>query len=696
MKPLCHANTPAFRKNNERRETIAVLFMNAAGMPRLTCTGFPYAFLLNKAISPTGGIRFSEALTGCSQTTKERNNNRACFPYPLFRQAASVLNPFICFFFGTLLFLMTNTASAAVTGNGGLTVELDPSGKIIACRWPRPSHFSHIPLAEDEMAPPGLQWAVRCAEQVTLLSREPWRTEAPAYRQNASPIIQTRAILDSSGVDTQQTVFVHPDRDLLAVRLLWTGPPPLEFLWSAAFNPCTRVLPEIPIDASCLVSMNGFAAFWVEETATQYHFRPMAPSSGDWERAGRLVERGGSPGEWKAFGDGVWIGYSSPNPVNGAACLPREEAEALWNGIASGTLNSRNAAIGPSQSVLRVQPVPFGEGFCATLYVAFGRNRDAVDETLSYARNRRFEELEEACAEHWRGWLSKSNLPENTPERQDLIEILLAMDQNTGALTTKDAHTGGRPLATAEGGAWGALALDTLGYHAEADQVLQFLAGTIRETSRRGMPAGSMPAAVYSDGTAALPHLILDASATAWLIGGFWRHGAFLDENGRRAFFDSVWDQTALGAMFLAGWTRDSQGAPFASYHPDRGRDSYSAAYDFTVFMGLVSALNIAEALGRDPEPIWVDRLTELNSLLRFHARNEGIAWELDPAFIEWLRGILPPDDSLWRIEIRKDHGLTPLGEVYVETPHIPPSIPWDSRNAAIRILSRFRNQARN
>lgn len=602
-----------------------------------------------------------------------------------------------------ILAIAASGAWATLTGNGGLTVELDASGQIVACRWPSPSHFSQIPLSMENQKtpeiPPGLGWAVRIDERLTFLARAPWRTEGPWYRKAGSPVAYTRAILESPRIDTQQTVFVLPDRDLLVVQLQCSStPPPASFYWFAGFHPNTRVIPEIPLDSGALPFANGFAAFWHPETDTMYHFRPMAPSEADWNRAKRLVEQRAGAGQWNVFGEGVWIAYGSPNTISSAVCLPIEETGPAWEALGRGDRPSRTAVTGQAQSLLTLQPEAYERGYRATIYAAFGATRDAAEETLNYARQHRFEDLEEECEAYWRVRLSldkqHKTSPAAQPELMDSISIFLGLDRKTGALAAISPNTPGRMLATAETAAWGALALDTLGHHEEAARLLHFWAGMIRPSSQRGMPAGSIPAAVYANGLPALPHLVLDASATAWILGAIWRHAALLDGSARKQFLESVWEPVQQSGAFLAGWTRDSQGAPFASYHAERGRDQSSTAYDFAVLMGMVSAVNIAESLDILPPTLWRDRIIELNSLLRFHARNEGSAWELEPAFLEWLRGIVPFEDSLWKLEILQGNLIVPLEEIRLLPESLPPPSPGDTRAAAIRVVAHHQDSS--
>ena len=48
----------------------------------------------------------------------------------------------------------------AATGNGALTAAVDAQGRVAACRWPAPSHFSQLGSGSDGGSNRGLQWAI--------------------------------------------------------------------------------------------------------------------------------------------------------------------------------------------------------------------------------------------------------------------------------------------------------------------------------------------------------------------------------------------------------------------------------------------------------------------------------------------------------------------------------------------------------
>ena len=121
------------------------------------------------------------------------------------------------------------------------------------CRWPSPGHHDQIgtPLPreeeEEEGLSGGLMWGFRADGKTHWLAAPPFTT-TQAYEHAGSLVINTIAHLPDSDAEAVQTLFVHPDLDILAMRLTLKGfPAAPEVYWYGDFSPCTRLIPQLPV-----------------------------------------------------------------------------------------------------------------------------------------------------------------------------------------------------------------------------------------------------------------------------------------------------------------------------------------------------------------------------------------------------------------------------------------------------------------
>lgn len=515
---------------------------------------------------------------------------------------------------------------ATITGNGGLTVGADRRGVIMVCRWPSPSHYDQLgyrasseDMAGKEGAPlQGLVWGVEAKDGPVWLTDPRW-TVRQEYLHRSTTIMTTTASLAGTDISIRQIVFAHPDYDLLVIRLEISGvDSPPHLWWSADFSPCTRLIPELPLGDWFFDNQNDFAAFALEGPGGVCHFRPRAPGSEDWRRARRLAEHGGTVGEWASFGDGAWIVCTSLNPIRSVSC------------VAGGTSSS---AVGDTRSVIEVAPVPAQDGFAATIIVGFGENFAQASEFVRVAQGAGYEALFQQTTDYWGRRLTEVSFV----RANDFDTILLTVRALLTLLTATDRHTGAMvrspatqpPLARdwPRHGVWMTYALDLAGLHAAAEAHIRFYAGIVRREHRPGKPLGSVPAAVYTNGVEAAPHVILDVEAAGLLLWLIHEHGAFVDAEQRVRYFESLWDIVALTGDFVAGWSDERRGMPVPAFDPDAFHDFASRGLLNAAQLGVASAVAVAESLGKPVPALWARRQRELDVLVRGLALDDESAW---------------------------------------------------------------------
>jgi len=501
-----------------------------------------------------------------------------------------------------------------VAGNGGLTVGVGPTGAVTVCRWPGPGSPNQV---DPEY---GLRWGVAVGGDVLWFPGASWEA-AQRYEPEGTAVIETRAVLPDQPLAVTRRLFVHPEHDVLIDTLVVHGAErPPAIYWLADLRPCTAVIPEWPV-TDWLQASRGFAAFTPDAGKTVYHFRPRNPGAAEWRRAERLMALQVPDDGWSGFAPGVWAASASPNEVAGVQCGVAGARDATFRQIRTGGLAGAPAAVGACHSVVSLTPSVTPDGVVATVLTAFGASRHNADEALASALAEGVDALAEEARVYWQDWLARASLAlALDPEarslcRRGLVAIALATDRRTGAVVRSPAAL---PLALdwPRHGAWMTLALDTAGYHDRAARHTRFYCEAVRGRDRRGAPMGTLSAALYADGTEGTPHLVLEADAGAWLLGSVWRHATYLDPPQRRDYLAGLWHTVEQATAFLVHWSDGRSGEPLHSFDPAAGKDRRSPRLLLTVFMGLDSALRIADALKRSAPEDWQRRRRELLRLI--------------------------------------------------------------------------------
>ncbi|MBN2310031.1 MAG: hypothetical protein JXR94_13745 [Candidatus Hydrogenedentes bacterium] len=548
----------------------------------------------------------------------------------------------------------------AFTGNGRLTVSVNQFGRITACRWPSPGYCDQVAYRTRERGLPalgvepadGVMWGVRIDGKMHWLAGPPWQV-GQSYRDGGSVAIESTAALSGGSTTFTQILFVHPERDLLVARLvIESEAEPSEVYWYANFSPCMRMIPEVPVADWALDGRNDFAVFADETGRGVCHFRPEAPGLYEWAYARELARVKAKPTAWAGFDEGVWIAARSAGPVAGIHCGRDFGEKSVLAQAEAGWMAGATSAVGQCASVTIARPRPLRDGaYEVTQFIAFGRTKAAGDEILAYAAERGYDALLAETQAYWGAWLDKCRLPDtwNTDLRarsgRCLLTIALAMDADTGGIIRSPVAQPPRALDWPRHGAWVSYALDTAGRHDLAARHADFYAGALRTKAGTGRPLGSLPAACYTDGTEAIPHLVMDAEAPAWMLWSLAEHAARIDEGEQRtACLEGLWPAVDLAGTFLAGWADARTGAPLYSFDAEALRDVRDDPLLLATYRGIRSALELAQSSGHE-RPEWRVRLDELEPLIRFRAFDSDGAWKCRHPLEVWFAGLIPEGD---------------------------------------------------
>lgn len=511
----------------------------------------------------------------------------------------------------------------ALSGNGGLTAGFDAAGRVVSLRWPAPGHADQLGYQTPAADSDGMHWALSVEGRITWLFEHDWQSVETTIASDA-PVVTTTFTDDGVLGPVTITQFVSHDADVLITRLVTPANPKVQSAyWFANLTPCTRVLPEAPIADWMLDDLNGFAALHDGEN-TVYHLRPGNPGRADWELARELARDEANPEAWSVLGEGVWV---ASRPLNADATLhvdyARNASDLFAPNDEKRRLSGGQFAVGQSYSVAELEsPARLGVR-SYTVCAAFGSTKEEVDQKLDEAASRTFDDLLNETVDAWKRsresveWPSREDPALRERWTRDLTLLQLATDASTGATVRAPITQPPLALDWPRYGVWTILAFDYAGLHDRAERHCRYYAEEIRSVGRPGQPRGSMPAATYGNHVSGVPHVVLDVDAVGSALWAFEQHGAFLDEENRPAFWESVWDAVDRAASFLTRWADSRTGMPLPSFDGEALRDRESLETLLAVYLGMKSAIRIGDALDRDLPESWRTREDELDVLVR-------------------------------------------------------------------------------
>lgn len=537
----------------------------------------------------------------------------------------------------------------SAVGNRRLTAGLDACGNVRTCFWPGPGQDNQ--LAPDRPGKPCAVFFLGLRGQIISTADPAWQAIGQPDAAPDGGTVETRLALPGTDTALRQTISVASSMDVLAIQIGVSGlPGPPRIFWYQDFNPRTARIPEAAWFPMIWPNSADFASFLVSAPAFRaYQFRPEAPSKAQWADARRLTQNRDAPQAWRAAASwgpaspSVWVGLASPNQAAAGVCGEVDDTEAPLQQVRQGRLAGSAAAVGDCAVAVELAPEMRGNDYGVTLYLAFGRNAEEVDEHLDTVLRPDF-----AIPA-----VQVETQPKPDPDVQRsraLSTLRRALDLESGAVARAPVAEPAQFLVSAEVTAWASLALDCAGQHSEAAAALRFLRAKVRVQSKPGQPKGSLASAYYASGAEAAPHLVLDPSASAWLLSGLWRHGAFLSGSEKQTWFEESWESVRASADFLSQWSSGPGGATLPAYDPLQGRDASRDAAVLHHLMGLNAAIRIDAALSKQSGSSWVRRRDELENQLRSRMLAGTASALRIPSFLPyWLRGVIEAGrEAVW------------------------------------------------
>lgn len=518
-----------------------------------------------------------------------------------------------------------------VTGNGSLTVGLDAAGRLGQIRWPGPASWDHLMAIPRENAEnsPWAGWMVHGETQWEPLDSPAWDIRQ-AYAAADSLVITTHFEERGGDRSAQQRTFVGPGKDVLVVQLRLQGfAPETRIAWYQNLAPMTEDMARPTLSGPSVVPPGDFAAWYDESAQILTHFRPTAPGRADWSNA-RALSRGEDAAHgWADFGPGTYSCTASPNRVRRATVT--SETVSLWQEIEPPVVESAPMATGRVHALLELTPEPVGGEWDVAIVQGWGPDNAAARATVEAARTAGPAQLLAMATRVGTEWLrGGQNIPTDGVAMRSVLNLLLCLDQRTGAVVVAPASDPALARVSVFDTVWASAALDTMGYTDSVARALDFLLDSVRTTGIRP-PVGSLPAAMWPDGTTVAPDGQAEPASAVWILAGVWRHAMELPDESRARYLDEVWPKLVLCGDFLA---RDPVVGRALSGRGLSGAVPLSTLEEH--YLGLESLRRVADLLGKPEVVQRADRRSELYTRIRIRRLNQdGIAED----GVSWTRG---------------------------------------------------------
>ncbi len=548
-------------------------------------------------------------------------------------------------------------------GNGGLTIGVDPAGKLSICRWPGPGDANQLSGVANAPDRPSrvLEWGIGFSEKTLWLDSA---ARSVTRQYVGAPLARIACDFDYADPDMEasQCFFVCPQRDVLVAHVAVSGAGVKQILWSGSFAPCLRQVPEWPGLNDAFGFLNGFASYTPDRGKTVISFRPHAPGRKEWRKAEELASLPGekAAGEWPSFGDGVWIAYGSPN----------EKA-----GLTFGSDGETEAAVGPCSATLALVPTLKANEASATVIVAFAKDCASATENLNAALDDGYEKLAQETDAYWKGRLTTAPMPRVDDKllldacARDLLILLQCADRRSGAIVRSPVESACSALDWMRDSPWTTLAMDMAGYGDLAERHTLFCADALRKEGKRGKPYGSVPEALCTGGADGVPHVILDLDAVAWTVASCYRHASLLEGPARLSYLTTAARRITGAGDFLASWADARTRLPLYSFNPALARDVPSQESLLTSYMGIDAVIRISEAVGSPVPDEWARRKRDLDAAIRFQCVDKNGVWKSEFMLPFWQPEIDKTELPQWdNVMERRLNAAKRAGKISVST----------------------------
>ncbi|HWC14773.1 MAG TPA: hypothetical protein VG929_09270 [Actinomycetota bacterium] len=471
------------------------------------------------------------------------------------------------------------TDISAVSGNGGLSVALNPAGTVTVLKWPSPSFYDHVKYRTTDRAEPRYGALVNEGAFVgiaTRASRGTWKftwlrdwPQRQRFSDDDTDEVVTIYAKRRLGVRVKQRDLVAHEEDVLYRQLVVTRSKrsrvrKVRIISFANFNPVVSKTPQSPTNDWC--EEND------EDDGARYRRQLDAIVQ---ERSGTDASTGNASGVAIAMG---FRARSQAHQIGTDTYAGEIEGRSAYDDASDGKLSGRNAAPGPVDAAIADQlALKRSRRAATTIVIATAFSRSETATVLRNARSTAYGKVRRAKNAWWRKWLRRAQLPRNAPNavtdlaKRSLITLRQATD-DARAMTVKSIST--QPPYGVDSIREGASVNAALHRAGHPDMVaahnvryadLQASAG---DPPQGGpvIPPGNWADSYYADGVdgGPLPYEIDDTGYGMWTL---WDHyartgdRAYLFERGSTRIYEAI----QRSAHYL------SESPPFGCTDPTTG-----------------------------------------------------------------------------------------------------------------------------
>lgn len=519
----------------------------------------------------------------------------------------------------------------AISGEGGLTAGFDASGVLTALRWPNPGGANMIRGTSDTESIGGGRWGIEVNGAWRWFGDRTARSRQDYAAPESDVIVTTVEWPD--GVIVRQRAAVVPEHDVFVSGVEVTGArSEPRVVWIAEFAPTTRQVPEAGGWVEAFDASRRFAAFTDRENGQIWNFRPSNPGKEDWTVARELSSAGEPVEKWTKFDDGVWIALSSGGPMRSAAVTGsvRELVGAIdsratvFNSIVGLAVSAIEPGVEKKDGVHRAWvAIRIGESYPLTTELPSDIDVWSVlDDTEQSA------ELPNVI-----GGLAPAVVPYAARHWMTLRAL-------------HDAESGFTVRSLSEAQDWpreGALAAWALEYmdeHAPTTVRLDAYTQQIRMDDRPRQPFGSMPESLYTSGTIASPHFVVDDRAPGYVLGmAKWILHDRLTIDAYQQWVKGDWPVIEAAGEFLSTWADARRGAPLWCDDPIELSDAKTQDRLFAAYAGISAAIRLAQNVQEPVPDAWRARQDQLRELVEWVLTTPG-KWQVGDALALELEGL--------------------------------------------------------
>lgn len=471
------------------------------------------------------------------------------------------------------------TDISAVSGNGGLSVAVNPAGTVTVLKWPSPSFYDHIKYRTTDRAEPfngALPNEGAFVGIATARGRGPWNfawlrdwSSTQRFADDDGDEVVTKYKNRRLGVKVIQRDLVGASDDILyrqikVVRGKRSRVRKARVISFANFNPVVSKTAQSPTNDWCQEDDDDDGARYVPKSDAIVQ-----------ERTGRDASTGDSSGVALAMG---FRGRSDAHHVGTDTYSQEVDGQSAYDDASDGRLSGDDEAPGPADAAIADQlSLKRSRRAATTIVVAAAFSRRDVTSVLRKARRAGYVQARREKSAWWRDWLRSAHLPRRAPgpvtnlAKRSLITMRQATDRER-AMTVKSIST--QPpygVDSIRDGAWINEGLHN-GGHPEmvAAHNLRYadLQATAGDPPRGGpvIPAGNWAQNYYADGVVGGP-IPYEIDATGYGIWTLWNHFA---HNGDQAYLfqqgsPRVYEAIQRAAHYL------SDNPPFGCTDPTTG-----------------------------------------------------------------------------------------------------------------------------